>query len=179
MLDCWCVGQEACDAAELVLSELVTNALKAPDPGGGQVGVRIARSEEDGLLRLEVSDAGGGRPQVRSPAEDETGGRGLLLVDLLAHRWGVQECVGAVGKTVWAELKAPDVVPVPAGTTVAAVTVRPGQRVRLREEWRTIRGVRAEHYTSGGLAVLLSLDDGQVLRLHAAEPVTVLDEGSA
>ncbi|MGV9882912.1 hypothetical protein [Streptomyces sp. NPDC003006] len=37
-----------------------------------------------------LTDAGAGRPEVKVPGEDETGGRGLLLVDALAHRWGVR-----------------------------------------------------------------------------------------
>jgi anti-sigma regulatory factor (Ser/Thr protein kinase) len=91
----------------LVLSELVTNAVRARAPRDRQVGLRIAHSAEEGLLWLEVSDAGEGRPEVRNPGEDEIGGRGLLLVDALAHRWGVQEREGGIGKTVWAEIKAP------------------------------------------------------------------------
>ena len=73
----WGVDQEVLDTAELVLSELVTNALRARAPRDRQVGVRITHSEQKGLLRLEVSDAGEGRPEVRDPNEDETSGRGL------------------------------------------------------------------------------------------------------
>jgi anti-sigma regulatory factor (Ser/Thr protein kinase) len=101
----WRPDRDVLETAELVLSELVTNALRVRVPPDRQVGVRIAYSPEDGLLRLEVSDAGEGTPRVRHPAEDDTGGRGLLLVDALTHRWGVRE--RCVGKTVWAELKAP------------------------------------------------------------------------
>ncbi|MCZ9336581.1 ATP-binding protein, partial [Streptomyces sp. TRM76130] len=68
-----------------------------PVPSGRQVGVRIARSPADGLLRLEVSDAGPGRPEIRTPDDEETGGRGLLLVDALAHRWGVEERAYGIG----------------------------------------------------------------------------------
>lgn len=46
---------------------------------------------KEGLLRPEVSDAGEGLPEVQSPSERETGGRGLLLVEALTYRWGVQE----------------------------------------------------------------------------------------
>ncbi|MER7936869.1 MULTISPECIES: tetratricopeptide repeat protein [unclassified Streptomyces] len=51
-----------------------------------------------------------GKPEVRLPSDDETGGRGLLLVQALAHRWGVEERAGGIGKTVWAELKALDIL---------------------------------------------------------------------
>ncbi|MEU9169964.1 ATP-binding protein [Streptomyces sp. NPDC048420] len=103
----WGVDQDVLDTAELVLSELVTNALRARAPGDRQVGLRIAHLREEALLRLEVSDAGEGLPRVRHPGEDEIGGRGLMLVDALTYRWGVQEREGGIGKTVWAEIKAP------------------------------------------------------------------------
>lgn len=59
----WGVGQETLDNAALVLSELVTNALRVPARGDRQVSVRISRSVADGLLRIEVSDAGGRMPR--------------------------------------------------------------------------------------------------------------------
>ncbi|MEU8648903.1 ATP-binding protein [Streptomyces sp. NPDC048737] len=117
----WGIAQGALESAELVLSELVTNALRVPVPRDRQVGVRIARLPADGLLRLEVSDAGSGRPEVRAPRDEETGGRGLLLVEALAHRWGVEERAGGIGKTVWAELKAPDIVAGPFGRYAGSI----------------------------------------------------------
>ncbi|WP_328767970.1 ATP-binding protein [Streptomyces sp. NBC_00286] len=173
----WEVAQDVLETAELVLSELVTNALRVPVPSDRQVSVRIARSPEDGLLRLEVSDAGSGRPEVRKPSDDETGGRGLLLVEALAHRWGVERRAGGIGKTVWAELKASDIVAEPVEWQVAAVMVRPGQRVRVRGEWRAVRTVRSERYATGGLAVVLGLDEGPALRVPAVEPLAVRGEG--
>ncbi|GAA3523382.1 hypothetical protein GCM10022295_01100 [Streptomyces osmaniensis] len=177
MLSGWGVSQDVLELAELVLSELVTNALRVPVPSDRQVGVQIARSIEDGLLSLEVSDAGSGRPEVRTPGDEETSGRGLLLVEALAHRWGVDDRVGGIGKTVWAELKAPDIVAEPDGREVAAVMVRPGQLVRMWGEWRTVRTVRTEPYAAGGLAVVLGLDEGPALRVHAAEPLSLQDDG--
>ncbi|MFC8671171.1 ATP-binding protein [Streptomyces griseorubiginosus] len=173
----WGVSQDVLESAELVLSELVTNALRVRVPSDRQVGVRIARSLEDGLLRLEVSDAGSGRPEVQKPGDEETGGRGLLLVEALAHRWGVDKRAGGIGKTVWAEVKAPDIVAEPDGREVAAVMVRPGQLVRVWGGWRTVRTVHTESYAAGGLAVVLGLDEGPALRVHAAEPLTARDDG--
>jgi len=173
----WGVDQVAVEEVGLVLSELVTNALRVRAPADRQVGVRIVRLEEDGLLRLEVSDAGSGNPQVRLPGDDEMSGRGLLLVEAMAQRWGVQARAHGIGKTVWAELKAPDALPAPCVKEVAAVTVQAGQCVRLWGSWRTIRSVRSEQYPSGDLAVVLGLDDGPALRLPAAEPLFVRDAG--
>lgn len=175
VLSGWRVGQEALETAELVLSELVTNALRVRVPWDRQVGVRIARLPTDGLLRLEVSDAGSGRPEVKKPGDDEVGGRGLLLVEALAHRWGVAERKGGIGKTVWAELKAPDIVAEPEGREVAAITVRTGQYVRVWGQWHAVRTVRTEPFATGGLAVVLGLDEGPALRVRAGEPFMVRD----
>ncbi len=173
----WGADQDVLDTAELVLSELVTNALRARAPRDRQVGVRLAHSPQDGLLRLEVSDAGEGRPEVRNPSEDETGGRGLLLVDALAHRWGVREREGGIGKTTWAELKAPGIAAVPAGRQSAAVTLQSGDQIKLREAWRTVRSIRGERSASGGFVMVVGLDDGPALRVDAAEPLTVRKAG--
>ncbi|MDR3082200.1 MAG: ATP-binding protein [Streptomyces sp.] len=175
----WGAGQEVLDSAELVLSELVTNALRVPVPSDRQVGVRITHSVAEGLLRLEVSDAGGGRPEVREPGEDETCGRGLLLVEALAYRWGYEERAAGIGKTVFAELKAPDLPAEPVAREVAAVLVRTGQQVRVWGGWRTVLGVRNEQYASAGPAVVLTLDDGPALRVHAAEPLAVRGRAGA
>ena len=52
----------------------------------------------------EVRDTAGGRPERKDPAIDELSGRGLLIVDELADRWGVDEA--PPGKSVWFELDA-------------------------------------------------------------------------
>ncbi|WP_329216702.1 ATP-binding protein [Streptomyces sp. NBC_01485] len=173
----WGVSQDVLESAELVLSELVTNALCVPVPSDRRVGVRIARSLAEGLLRLEVSDAGSGRPEARAPGDEETCGRGLLLVEALAHRWGVEERVGGIGKTVWVELKAPDLVAEPVGREVAAVLVRSGQRVRVWGEWRVVVSVRSERIGAADSAVVLELDEGPALRVQAAEPLVVRQRG--
>lgn len=148
----WGVSQDVLESAKLVLSELMTNALRVPVPRDRQVGVRIARSLEDGLLRLEVSDAGAGKPEVRVPRDEETCGRGLLLVEALAHRWGVEERAGGIGKTVWAELKAPDIAaPVGRVVVVSGSPARGGHMSAQRAETphpgpphlRTVADIRA------------------------------------
>ncbi|MFH9742933.1 ATP-binding protein [Streptomyces anulatus] len=109
----WRAGQEAVEVAELVLSELVTNPVRVVAPGARMVGVRIECRERGAWLRLEVSDADDGRPEVRWPGELETGGRGLLIVDALAFCWGVKERSAGIGKTIWAEVVTPAAVPAP------------------------------------------------------------------
>ena len=86
------------DTAELLTSELVTNALVHTDRDA----VLTATVGPDGL-RVEVRDFTSRRPRMRVPdADTGTSGRGLLLVQSLADAWGV--CVHGVGKAVWFEL---------------------------------------------------------------------------
>ena len=89
---------EVVAAAELVVSELVTNALLH---GGGQVAVRLAIDPET-RLRVEVEDAGHRLPVTARDSTEAMTGRGLALVSQLAQAWGVEP--SAAGKVVWAEL---------------------------------------------------------------------------
>ncbi|MEU7021604.1 ATP-binding protein [Streptomyces sp. NPDC046203] len=169
----WGAGRELLEAAELVLSELVTNALRVPVPSDRQVGVRIAHSATGGMLRLEVSDAGDGRPEIQKPEAEDTHGRGLQIVDALTDNWGVSPRPGGIGKTMWADLKAPELVPVPRTREAAAVTVTKGLSVRVGQQWRTVRSVGTDRYAAGGLAVVLGLDEGPPLRVPAATALVV------
>ena len=87
----------AVDDATLVVSELVTNAIRA---GARRVGVDLSR--DAGLLRIRVSDDGAGWPRVGRPGPTAQSGRGLVLVAAVAEDWGVERL--ASGKEVWAEL---------------------------------------------------------------------------
>nr|WP_185011057.1 ATP-binding protein [Streptomyces sp. AK010] len=88
------------DVAELLTSELVTNAIVHTDHDA----VLTATVGPHGL-RVEVRDFVARRPRLRVPVADEgTNGRGLLLVQSLADAWGVRP--HGVGKAVWFELEA-------------------------------------------------------------------------
>ncbi|CAL9577056.1 hypothetical protein SUDANB120_04972 [Streptomyces sp. enrichment culture] len=90
---------EAVETAELLATELVTNALVHTECGA-EVTVRLA----GGRLRVEVGDGAAGRPRPYAAADgDGTHGRGLALVEALAAAWGV-ETGGGAGKVVWFEL---------------------------------------------------------------------------
>ncbi|GGW71316.1 histidine kinase [Streptomyces lucensis JCM 4490] len=80
---------------ELVLSELVTNAIRY---GRGPIGVRLLRER---TLICEVSDGSTTSPHLRYAASTDEGGRGLFLVAQLAERWGTRYT--AHGKIIWAE----------------------------------------------------------------------------
>ncbi|MCM2392135.1 ATP-binding protein [Streptomyces albipurpureus] len=100
----WRIEDEVIATAELLLSELVTNAVNhAKTAPSGEIGVRITRRQ--GLLRLEVTDSGSRPPERRSAAVDDQGGRGLMLVSALGTSWGYRPRRDGAGKTVWVELK--------------------------------------------------------------------------
>jgi GAF domain-containing protein/anti-sigma regulatory factor (Ser/Thr protein kinase) len=87
------------ELAELLVSELVTNALRHADRP------RQLRLFRDRTLTVEVADSDPQTPIQRGPAEDEEGGRGIQLVDQLARRWGSRAT--RHGKVVWFELEPP------------------------------------------------------------------------
>ncbi|MEO3974235.1 ATP-binding protein [Streptomyces sp. CAU 1734] len=87
-------------AAEQIVAELAANAaIHGSLPGRD---FRLTLILAGAAIRIEVADTRGDRfPGVRKEAEGESG-RGLLLVEALAGRWGVTSGPGG-GKTVWAE----------------------------------------------------------------------------
>ncbi len=93
-LESWGLGEEAF-ATELILSELVTNAIRY---GSEPVHARLIL---DRALICEVSDGSGTSPHLRHAAIMDEGGRGLFLVAQLADRWGTRYT--ATGKVIWTE----------------------------------------------------------------------------
>ncbi|MFE0640720.1 SpoIIE family protein phosphatase [Streptomyces sp. NPDC058877] len=88
------------DTVELLVSELVTNALRY---GEGEIRLRLLL---DRTLVCEVWDAGLVQPRRRRAGDTDEGGRGLQLVGLLSASWGSRRTPR--GKTVWFELDLPD-----------------------------------------------------------------------
>ena len=98
------LSRELVDDAVLVLSELVSNAVRYARPLAGQDRLQVGWAVlGPGTLRLEVVD-GGGRtaPAVAHRGPGATGGRGLAIVDELTSAWGVTEDDHT--STVWAVL---------------------------------------------------------------------------
>lgn len=90
------------DDAMLVLSELVSNAVKhaAPLPSGD---IRVRWEVLDDVLHIEITDGGAGtRPHASVAALSALGGRGLDIVRTVSTQWGVTE--GEDSVTVWAEV---------------------------------------------------------------------------
>ncbi|WP_405801339.1 SpoIIE family protein phosphatase [Streptomyces sp. NBC_01506] len=90
----WGLVEEAF-TTELILSELVTNAIRY---ASGPIRVRLIR---DRSLICEVSDHSSTSPHLRQAAGTDEGGRGLFLVAQVAERWGTR--YGAQGKVIWTE----------------------------------------------------------------------------
>ncbi|MFJ9820957.1 SpoIIE family protein phosphatase [Streptomyces sp. NPDC101151] len=97
---------EAAFATELMVSELVTNAIRY-----GRPPIQLRLIHQGSTLICEVYDSSGTTPHMRRARIFDEGGRGLLLVAQLAKRWGTRH--DRVGKTVWAEQSLTP--PLPAG----------------------------------------------------------------
>ncbi|GGZ30803.1 hypothetical protein GCM10010365_59120 [Streptomyces poonensis] len=98
------------ETVTLIAAELTANAVQHGHVPGRDFHLRLTETT-DGTLRVEVTDtrtekrpAPGTR--TRTPTADEEAGRGLLLVDALAHTWDVTPRPVGPGKTVWAEVRA-------------------------------------------------------------------------
>ncbi|MFF8837421.1 SpoIIE family protein phosphatase [Streptomyces sp. NPDC015130] len=91
--------EELADVFELVVSELVGNALRY---GNGPGSLRLLRGDR---LVVEVSDTGPDLPQIQHAELSDEGGRGLQLINMLCRRWG--SCRTVTGKVVWAEQNLP------------------------------------------------------------------------
>ncbi|MFC8461815.1 SpoIIE family protein phosphatase, partial [Streptomyces sp. NPDC057242] len=91
--------EELTDSVELLISEVVTNAVRYAER---PVTLRLLRTD---VLRCEVGDDSPQLPRQRRARDTDEGGRGLLVVNRLARRWGATRLSG--GKVVWFELGLP------------------------------------------------------------------------
>ncbi|MCT7357105.1 ATP-binding protein [Streptomyces sp. 15-116A] len=105
-LDVWGIpyGSGLSDTVSLIVAELAANAVLHGRLPGRDIALRL--TARPGTVRVEIADPRGERLPVLPdtlPDGDTDTGRGLLLVDALATRWGVGTEPGP-GKTVWAEI---------------------------------------------------------------------------
>ncbi len=98
-VDAWGL-EEAAFVTELVVSELVTNAIRYGEP---PIRLRLIR---DTSLICEVSDASNTAPHLRRARAFDEGGRGLLLVAQLTQGWGTRHTTN--GKTIWCAQTLPE-----------------------------------------------------------------------
>ena len=98
LLDSARVDRDTTDTAVLLATELVTNAVEH-----GRGSAYLDAAVHDRAIRLEVSDSSTVVPQPHTGVSElDERGRGLLLIEALASRWGVLP--RSDGKTVWCEL---------------------------------------------------------------------------
>ena len=120
---------ELIDAAVLLVSELVTNAVHASAAAAGSSGgadpgrVELAVARTRDTVRIEVSDsAHGSLPAPSDPSADDESGRGLQVITALTRQWGCRSVQR--GKVVWCELAAavqePPASQPPAGQLLTA-----------------------------------------------------------
>lgn len=88
-----------CADAALVVSELVTNAV-----AHAQSASRLELRYDGSTLRIGLHDTGEGTPEVREWHQDDSGGLGLRVVEVIAPHWYVEPDTS--GKTIWCELPA-------------------------------------------------------------------------
>ncbi|MFF9485849.1 SpoIIE family protein phosphatase [Streptomyces sp. NPDC014676] len=89
------------DSAVLLLSEMLTNVLVHTDADALLL-AEVTGGGDGRRMRIEVTDAGDDLPHLRRPGELASSGRGLVLIELLAHTWGVDP--RGRGKSIWFEL---------------------------------------------------------------------------
>ena len=97
-----CAGHddELVMTATLLASELVTNALRH---GSGCITLLVTTFRQQ--VRIDVADESGSQPAPRSAHPDDESGRGLLIVETLAHEWGAETLPQGGGKAVWFSLR--------------------------------------------------------------------------
>ncbi|MGW1332975.1 SpoIIE family protein phosphatase [Streptomyces rubiginosohelvolus] len=103
----WGLDEDTVDATELIVSELVTNAVRYGTPP-----LRL-RLLLDSTLTCEVHDGSTAAPHLRHAGTVDEGGRGLFIVSRLASHWGARH--GPDGKVLWTEQELPDGPPDPVG----------------------------------------------------------------
>lgn len=100
---CRGLARDTVATAQLLASELFANAL---DHGDGKITMQVTRVP--GELRIEVADQGSTRPRVKTVTLDDLRGRGLMILEALALRWGVDNSPDGNGKSVWFTLRTAD-----------------------------------------------------------------------
>lgn len=96
---CGHLPQDTVSDATLLVSELVTNAVRY---AGGMITLAIDCGEDS--VAVAVGDHSTAEPVIRDPDSADPHGRGMRLVDSLASRWGCRPSSDGEGKTVWFSL---------------------------------------------------------------------------
>lgn len=105
-------SEETVETTRLVVSELVTNAIRHPRTAAGSLRsdpestniVELMVEATDSVVRISVRDRDPTPPRLREVGVEAAGGRGIFLVASLSARWGHHPCRPGPGKVVWAEV---------------------------------------------------------------------------
>ena len=97
---CRGLGRDTVATAQLLATELFTNALHH---GSGDITMMVTRTP--GELRVDVADHGSEQPRVKTVTLNDVRGRGMMILEALAVRWGVDTQDNGRGKTVWFVLR--------------------------------------------------------------------------
>ncbi len=97
----WGITGAAVERAQLLVSELVSNAVLH---GGGPIRLEVREVHGGSSVRVEVCNHGSGQPRLRNAAPQDISGRGLQLVDDLSRDWGSATVNGET--SVWFEVQA-------------------------------------------------------------------------
>ena len=103
VLQDWDVPLPVVDDAVLVISELVTNAVRHAGTGST---LELELGQTRRQLRVALSDESASSPQMRRPTTASEDGRGLTILAALSDRWGIEP--HHEGKRVWWEVDLPD-----------------------------------------------------------------------
>ncbi|MFD3822254.1 SpoIIE family protein phosphatase [Streptomyces sp. NPDC058625] len=133
LLHDWCSPDQV-DSAVLLLSEVLTNVLVHTD-ADALLQAEVISGPEGRRMHIEVTDGGPDLPHIRTPGELASSGRGLLLIELLAHTWGVSP--RGKGKSIWFELDESDTPPEGADGTERTAASTPPEDRKLHEDRTT------------------------------------------
>ncbi|WP_327290473.1 ATP-binding protein [Streptomyces sp. NBC_01198] len=105
-------SEETVETTRLVVSELVTNAIRHPGTAAGSLPsnpepvstVKLVLEATDSMVRISVRDRDPTPPRLKEVGVEAAGGRGIFLVASLSTRWGHYPCQPELGKVVWAEV---------------------------------------------------------------------------
>jgi anti-sigma regulatory factor (Ser/Thr protein kinase) len=100
---CRGLGRDTVATAQLLASELFTNALHH---GEGDIVMGVQRLP--GELRVDMADRSPAHPRVKPMNLDDVRGRGMMILEALAVRWGVDPLPDGQGKVVWFVLRTAD-----------------------------------------------------------------------
>lgn len=114
VLSGWGVCADVVETAQLLVSELATNAVRHSEKGeapvppfSSQSGVQpfeLLLEIVSGAVRLSVWDRDPRPPVLKEVGVDATGGRGIFIVAAMSRAWGYYPARSAPGKVVWAEV---------------------------------------------------------------------------